>query len=1363
MGFALLYRTMLGKRLHHGLVLGIVLAALPLLIPSAHAAECAAKWYYAKDVTHVYGPYYGCQDIPDEIDGDPQKWCATETINVYFSNRLGDTNWDYCTNGDDSKCVQNTWNYYHKLYPADKDAVLSGIFGGVVFPKCTSYGADTSGPHKGIPWCATQTAPTYFAGKNYGTNWQYCGQQAAPPIGTNGGTGNASANATLAQAWTIQKPVIDGQMTDLVKSTLDLAAAKTIYFNDTKTTFESTLQAMLDAQSKGQAVSTVPSGSKVIPSKATYDTALQTQKDAFTKLNTTLSTLLKIDPATTDTKSIDDKTREILAQVSMIYVNTFLTLNINGPLTNSAIANCTDDPIQNQHIYKGNPTSFIAMIHCLPMYSVNRLDRALTTAFFATMELVKLTHPNYAAAIQDRLLSNLVTYFVNLNDMTRWNNAASNLFIKLYADRIKTIPDNTKLAPDTNVQVEAFDFALYNPTGKTLKQFNLCSTSDIQKIMDPKLNPQPSAGELAVWEEKYSCMIFKNFIKAAIDPAMNTALTCSFWDTARLGKSCLQKPIVKTSWLNGEKIKSVIESLFISTAYADTYVSGCNCTHPELGASQCEALNKGTADCIFDSTGKDCKSDCAAGAAACAKACASPPSPTPNQNTCQPCTPTPACDDFEFLFINNNNTGGVVKTTQMSISDENGKVVCPPGSPFSCGIPYTLKKCLMGNPNCSAKGYPNNNEGCLFCDTNKQGDRETACSNLKVCSKANATSDPLYSKAFCGKCQSDSAQTCQTTKCGNTIVEAGEECDDGNTKDGDGCSSKCKKEQNCTEQCMDYTYQNNSYCKAALPIMPKMSYDYLSFKKISGLPIKNKYEYAQSSFCKMPDDVIDAQGNVIYKKGDPCDKFYNVYALTCAVEVAKCNKSCGENSFCGDDIVEGKEECDDGNPYADDACLPDCTRNLCKDKCESKTNDTNYYCKTWNQIYVILAKIIKSSNATDDNMTVDKFTVENYFITNTSCKLPMDVTEPSTKVTFKKGGPCDTDLLELLDSSCQLAQLACQDTCKGVVECGNGIKDPGEECDDGNTDPGDGCTNGCKKGTWCPECGTDKLAECKTLLADKNTGAECWLKEKVLSPDGKQTLCPAGAPCACQWKFDALTCKTAQDVCFQGCVANHGPKPADTLSDDACKTWKEIRPAWWPGTETMLNSNSYVYNDAGDQVQQLSADSIKQFKQDGADIFLKIWPQVISWAEYFSDATFNKEELESAKYYGLILLENAEFNINGCGIPNAVACYDPGSDKIYWANFINQLSPQQTTYIGAHEATHAALRALLLNVNTGVEPSMTPKALPLVSGSVWEKLTNSGDLDHWIMNIIQESFPGFEKTPLAGYSEFKDSMCPDTP
>ena len=37
-------------------------------------------------------------------------------------------------------------------------------------------------------------------------------------------------------------------------------------------------------------------------------------------------------------------------------------------------------------------------------------------------------------------------------------------------------------------------------------------------------------------------------------------------------------------------------------------------------------------------------------------------------------------------------------------------------------------------------------------------------------------------------------QPCAESTCGNNEVDAGEECDDGNTASFDGCSSQCKSE-----------------------------------------------------------------------------------------------------------------------------------------------------------------------------------------------------------------------------------------------------------------------------------------------------------------------------------------------------------------------------------------------------------------------------------------------------------------------------------------------------------------------------------------------------------------------------------------
>jgi cysteine-rich repeat protein len=52
--------------------------------------------------------------------------------------------------------------------------------------------------------------------------------------------------------------------------------------------------------------------------------------------------------------------------------------------------------------------------------------------------------------------------------------------------------------------------------------------------------------------------------------------------------------------------------------------------------------------------------------------------------------------------------------------------------------------------------------------------------------------------------------------CGNGVLQTGEECDDGNTVDGDGCSSTCKLENQApVAQCRDVTVTSPSECNPA--------------------------------------------------------------------------------------------------------------------------------------------------------------------------------------------------------------------------------------------------------------------------------------------------------------------------------------------------------------------------------------------------------------------------------------------------------------------------------------------------------------------------------------------------------------------
>ncbi len=131
---------------------------------------------------------------------------------------------------------------------------------------------------------------------------------------------------------------------------------------------------------------------------------------------------------------------------------------------------------------------------------------------------------------------------------------------------------------------------------------------------------------------------------------------------------------------------------------------------------------------------------------------------------------------------------------------------------------------------------------------------------------------------------------CTVTACGNGIVTGAEQCDDGNTVDGDGCDVNCVIEfcgdgtvnNSGTEQCDDGNAIDGDGCDANCVI------------EFCGDGTVN------NSGTEQCDD-----GNTI--DGDGCD-------ANCVIE------------FCGDGTVNnsGTEQCDDGNTIDGDGCSSAC-------------------------------------------------------------------------------------------------------------------------------------------------------------------------------------------------------------------------------------------------------------------------------------------------------------------------------------------------------------------------------------------------------------------------------------------------------
>ncbi len=127
--------------------------------------------------------------------------------------------------------------------------------------------------------------------------------------------------------------------------------------------------------------------------------------------------------------------------------------------------------------------------------------------------------------------------------------------------------------------------------------------------------------------------------------------------------------------------------------------------------------------------------------------------------------------------------------------------------------------------------------------------------------------------------------------CGNAVIEAGEECDDGNLISGDGCSSTCQLESVCGngaleegEECDDGNLDNGDGCSDTCAI---------------------------EFIC----------GNGVLQAGEECDDGN-------LVNGDGCSDTCQLEAICGDGVLEGTELCDDGNLVNGDGCSDTCAPEL---------------------------------------------------------------------------------------------------------------------------------------------------------------------------------------------------------------------------------------------------------------------------------------------------------------------------------------------------------------------------------------------------------------------------------------------------
>jgi uncharacterized repeat protein (TIGR01451 family)/MYXO-CTERM domain-containing protein len=270
----------------------------------------------------------------------------------------------------------------------------------------------------------------------------------------------------------------------------------------------------------------------------------------------------------------------------------------------------------------------------------------------------------------------------------------------------------------------------------------------------------------------------------------------------------------------------------------------------------------------------------------------------------------------------------------------------------------------------------------------------------------------------------DSTTTTVLAACGNSIVNVGEGCDDGNTMNGDGCESDCKLPDG--SGCTDDTQCHSGVCDPNSHICePANTCGNGHVEGSEGCDDGNNTSGdGCEANCKLPD-------------GAPCTSDGQCNSNTCDPN----SNTCEPADTCGNGHVEGLEICDDGNTMSGDTCESDCTLpdgSSCTgdNQCHSGTCDPN-------------------SNTCEPNNTCGNGHLETGEVCDDGNNTNGDGCESDCKLTDGTG--CTSDD-QCHSGTCDPNS----DVCEPHDVCGNGHLETGEVCDDGNNTDGDGCESDCK-------------------------------------------------------------------------------------------------------------------------------------------------------------------------------------------------------------------------------------------------------------------------------------------------------------
>jgi cysteine-rich repeat protein len=161
---------------------------------------------------------------------------------------------------------------------------------------------------------------------------------------------------------------------------------------------------------------------------------------------------------------------------------------------------------------------------------------------------------------------------------------------------------------------------------------------------------------------------------------------------------------------------------------------------------------------------------------------------------------------------------------------------------------------------------------------------------------------------------------CTSERCGNTILECMEECDDGNTRSGDGCSAMCTIEMprcgdgriTVGEECDDSNATDCDGCSSACLLEACGNRRLECMEECDDGNLRNGD--GCSNMCRI--EIPPRCGDGTVNAGEECDD-------SNTTDCDGCSSACLREA-CGNGRAECMEACDDGNTMSGDGCSATC-------------------------------------------------------------------------------------------------------------------------------------------------------------------------------------------------------------------------------------------------------------------------------------------------------------------------------------------------------------------------------------------------------------------------------------------------------